>query len=64
MGRSIDKFNLQHKDFSEYPAEFLMLFDGNYIDSKYLPLSYLPIWMLITIPLTVLIFLFMEIFIF
>ncbi len=44
------------KIFSEYPAEFLMLFDGNYIDSKYLPLSYLPIWMLITIPLTVLIF--------
>ena len=33
-----------------------MLFDGNYINSKYLPLSYLPIWMLITIPITILIF--------
>ena len=42
------------KVFSKYPAEFQMLFNGKYIDSRFLPLSYVPVWILITVPITTL----------
>ena len=42
------------KIFSKYPAEFQMLFNGRYVDSKFLPLSYVPVWILITVPITTL----------
>ena len=35
-----------------------MLYNGAYIDSKFLPLSYLPVWMFITIPLSILVLFF------
>ena len=38
------------KIFSEYPANFKMLFNGQYIDSRFLPLSYVPVWIAITTP--------------
>ena len=46
------------KTFSKYPATFQMLYNGAYIDSKFLPLSYLPVWMFITIPLSILVLFF------
>ena len=47
------------KIFSKYPAEFQMLFKGNYVDSKFLPLDYVPLWIAITLPIsTLLIFIF------
>ncbi len=46
------------KTFSKYPAAFQMLYNGAYIDSKFLPLSYLPVWMFITIPLSILVLFF------
>ena len=42
------------KIFSKYPEQFHMLFNGSYIDSNYLPLSYVPIWIIITTPLILL----------
>ena len=39
------------KIFSKYPEEFQMLFNGRYVNSNYLPLSYLPTWITITMPL-------------
>ncbi len=53
--------NLIHsfKIFSKYPAEFQMLFKGDYVDSKFLPLDYVPLWIAITLPIsTLLIFIF------
>ena len=47
------------KIFSQYPIEFEMLFNNYYINTKYLPLSYVPIWMLISTPIiTLLLFFF------
>ena len=47
------------KIFSQYPIEFEMLFNNYYINTKYLPLSYVPIWMLIITPIiTLLLFFF------
>tara|TARA_B100001248_G_scaffold146868_1_gene110368 strand:+ start:2968 stop:4608 length:1641 start_codon:yes stop_codon:yes gene_type:complete len=47
------------KIFSKYPAEFQMLFKGDYVDSKFLPLDYVPLWIAITLPIsTLLIFIF------
>ncbi len=43
------------KIFSSYPVEFKMFFNGEFINSKYLPLSYLPVWILITVPIVTLI---------
>ncbi len=42
---------LSLKIFSNYPVEFKMLFNGHYINSKFLPLNYVPIWISITTPL-------------
>lgn len=43
------------KIFSKYPAEFFMFYKGDYIYSKFLPLSYLPTWILITTPIITLV---------
>jgi len=40
------------KIFSKYPAQFQMLFNGQYVDSRFLPLSYVPLWIIISIPIT------------
>lgn len=40
--------------FSKYPAEFKMLFNGHYVSSNFLPFSYVPKWIMFTIPITTL----------
>jgi len=44
--------------FSQYELKIQMLFNGNYVFSHYLPLSYLPVWILITTPIIVLLLFF------
>jgi hypothetical protein len=44
--------------FSQYELKIQMLFNGNYIFSNFLPLSYLPTWILITTPISILILFF------
>ncbi len=48
--------------FSKYPVEFQMMFNGEYVNSKYLPLNYLPVWIIITTPLIIIFFSFVGYF--
>ena len=52
----ISNFLYSLEVFSKYPQEFQMMFNGEYVNSKYLPLSYLPIWIVVTTPLIIIFF--------
>ena len=44
------------KVFSDYSLSIEMLFNGNYVNSKLLPIKYIPMWILISTPILTLIF--------
>ena len=57
-GNPISNFFYSLKMFSQYEVKLQMLFNGDYIFSNFLPLSYLPTWILITTPVSILILFF------
>ena len=59
----LNNFLYSFNIFSKYIIEIQMLFNGDYIYSNRLPMSYLPVWILITTPLiTLLLFIYGYIF--
>jgi len=52
----IGNFIYAIKVFSDYSLPIEMLFNGNYVYSKLLPIKYIPMWILITTPILTLIF--------
>ena len=59
----LNNFLYSFNIFSKYIIEIQMLFNGDYIYSNRLPMSYLPVWILITTPLiTLLLFIYGYVF--